>query len=400
MPGLLQSLGGAVAGIGKRAGLPEFGISELLAGTPPPQQLAKAYNQQGVPKAFSQNAGGSVLGTQTGAAGVGASTSQGGFGRATAPRSVAPAQATNPFGDPGQLQSQISQYDTSFMDAINQDYEATLSGLASSEELARQGASGQIGQAEASAAPVRAQIAAEQEARTGALDETRRTGEQNYNKGLEQARQTYSELEQRNQSLAAGTGLSSSSVSQALSERLGRQTAAQLADLSENYGAFTNAIAKEKENTVKYYQTKLTDLESQLAQFKNQIGLELNRQIAAINAARGQAAGQKAQQKAGLAAQARDALQQAFQQSQQYAASLQMWQTQRQAALDDAHSYQQKSIATLDPSAQLQQIQQLNPNLQLQGATIGSNGNPSYKIGLPKGKSSEEDRINALFGGG
>lgn len=275
--------------------------------------------------------------------------------------------------------------------SIDAEFNAALGAADQSEGYLRQEAGLRTSQAEEGYAPAKTQIQQEGARRTEDLTSQATNQQARSQSAVEQARQLYRELGQGNNAYLAAGGISSSSVAEALSERLGRETASRIAGITGETNEVLGNIDKEKGRVVEFTQTKLTDLERELANAKSNIQLALQQGLGQISSARSLATTQKASARAEVARQAKAQAEAAQQQATQFAQQLYMWQTQRQAALDDSKNYVVNTPKAPDLNSQLSQLK------NFQGLGIGVPAGyeslgvqPGTIIPRPKTKDEED----------
>ena len=221
---------------------------------------------------------------------------------------------------------------------IDRDYETTMGALASQE----QGLQGQAKTSEenirAGYAPAKTAIGEEQVVREAGLATEAATAQKQGTSATQQARDLFRQMQQQNIAQLSGLGISSSSVAEALAERLGVETARRLAGITGSVDEVVQNVAKETTRVKTYYQQKVADLEGQMSAGIANIQQSLLDGIRQINSARQQAASDKANRRAELMSRAQTAVAQLQANAQNFAQSLQVWETQRQAALTDARN--------------------------------------------------------------
>lgn len=159
------------------------------------------------------------------------------------------------------------------------------------------------------------------------------TGEKTAATSLQQARDLFREIQQANIAQLSGLGISSSSVSEALAERLGIETARRISSVTNNIGEIRQNVQKEIGRINTYFTEKKTLLENtkniELSKIQQSLIAGLNQ----INAAKNDAQAAKAQRRFDLLSNAQKAIQAINLQAQQFQESLQKWASSKANAL-------------------------------------------------------------------
>ncbi len=221
---------------------------------------------------------------------------------------------------------------------IDRDYDTAMQGLQSQEESL----SCQAGTAEAK---IKAQygtaktaIGAEQAAKEAGVQKELSTASTSAKTSTQQARDLFREIQQQNIASTSGLGISSSSVTEALAERLGVETARRIAGITGTFNEVKQNLAAESTRVQTYYKQKLADLEESLGAGIGSIQESLMAGIREINQARNVAATDKANRRAELLSNAQSAMANLQANAQQFAQSLQIWETQKTSALQSISS--------------------------------------------------------------
>lgn len=319
-----QVIGQTVADIGNAAGIPELGWSEKLAG--------------------NNNPYGQVTHTVGKIQADYSPVSTGGFSQLNySPYIPSPASTSGgtgggsnnipTTGTTGGGTGIVGSYASTGNSAIDQDYNQKMtelagqqSGLEGQRDIANQTIDQQAG---ASTNEIKnTQTTAEQGANTSL-----QTAEGQGKTAMQQARDVYRQTQQANSAQLSALGISSSSVTQALAERLGVDTAQRIAGV-------TGSLQEVRQNTVNelgriktYYQGKIEDLTKQVGIQKAAIQNSFMQGLNQINLAKDQAATAKSQSRADLINQVQTQLGTLAQQQQQFEQNLQAWAAQKSAAL-------------------------------------------------------------------
>lgn len=219
------------------------------------------------------------------------------------------------------------------MDFIEQDYNNALGMLAGQEQSLRGQAGTAEGQIESEAGQVRTQLEKEQGTAETGVQSNLQTAETQGASQLQQARDLFRQTQQQNIAQLSALGISSSSVAEALAERLGVETARRIAGVTGSLSEVRINATKELSRIKDYFQSKLTDVQNQVQVQKSNIQNALMQGLNQINAARNQAAADKARSRAELLNNVQNSIYQLTQQQQQFEQSLKQWAEQKSAAL-------------------------------------------------------------------
>ena len=332
-----QQIGSSIDILGRSLGnpLPDWNISEKLVGTanasstPPGQTLGTSTNTQ---NSYNQNA--YIPQSNVVFPGQGSSGSQG---------VVTPTTGNQPNYD------QLNQQTNDFGAIIDQEYNNTMGTLGDQERLLQGQATSASGQIGNEYAGVKTQLGAEQATKEQGVQSELSTSEAQGKTSMQQARDLFRETQQQNIAQLSGLGISSSSVAEALAERLGVETARRIAGVSGSINEVRTNATKELGRIKNYFSEKLTNLENEKAVKLSEIQNSLMQGINQINSARNQAATAKAQQRLELFSNAQNTIANLTQQYQQFQQSLQQWAAEKQASLTPIAqdpNYVQKLIST------------------------------------------------------
>lgn len=216
---------------------------------------------------------------------------------------------------------------------IDSDYNQSMSMLDQAATGLQSQANSAGAQITNDAASVATSLGAEQATKEQSAQLSQQTAEKQGQSAMQQARDVFRQTQQQNNAQLSALGISSSSVSEALAERLG-------VDVAKRIAGVTGSIDEVRQNTVaelgrikNYYTEKKTQLEENVRIQKDQIQQALMAGLNQINAARGQAAQAKAEARANLLSQVQQQVYQLTAQQQQFDQSLQQWAAQKAAAL-------------------------------------------------------------------
>lgn len=216
---------------------------------------------------------------------------------------------------------------------IDADYNQSMAML----DQAASGLQGQAGTATAQitndAAGVRTSLGAEQATGEQGVQSSLSTAEKQGTSAMQQARDLFRQTQQSNNAQLSALGISSSSVSEALAERLGVETARRIAGVTGSVQEVRQNAVNELGRIKTYYAEKKTQLDENVRIQKDRIQQALMAGLNQINAARSQAASDKAAARSNLLSQVQNQIYTLTTQQQQFDQSLKQWATQKSAAL-------------------------------------------------------------------
>lgn len=244
-----------------------------------------------------------------------------------------PSTATNSNNGLQQGISNIQSQGNAGNAQIESDYNQSMGML----DNAASGLQGQAAQAggviDTGAASAKNEIGNNQTVAEQGANASLSTAEKQATSATQQARDLFRQTQQSNNAQLSALGISSSSVSEALAEKLGVETARRIAGV-------TGSIQEVRQNTVNelgriktYYEGQVSALTQHVADQKAQIQNSLIQGLNQINAARNQAASDKANARANLINQVQSQIGALTQQQQQFQQSLDQWTAQKTAAL-------------------------------------------------------------------
>lgn len=314
---------------GSWLGLPDFGITEALTKNRTSQGGSNLIGS--APKAAAPAPKPQVLGSST--ANIYGSgydskgnliSSGGGGGGGNIPSS--------PINN-NQGYQQIQQGQDNGNAQIDSDYNMSMSML----DNAASGLQSQAGSANSQisndAAGVQTSLGAQQATGEQGVQSSLSTAEKQGTSAMQQARDLFRQTQQSNNSQLSALGISSSSVSEALAERLGVETARRIAGVTGSLDEVRQNATNELGRIKNYYSEKKTQLDENVRIQKDQIQQSLVQGLNQINSARSQAASDKAQARSSLLQQVQNQIGQLTMQQQQFDQQLQQWATQKAASL-------------------------------------------------------------------
>lgn len=220
-----------------------------------------------------------------------------------------------------------------FGSIIDRDYETAMGGLNYEEQNLRGSAEAATQTAVAGYAPAKTAIANEQATGEAGVAQQQQTAQTSAKSALQQARDLFRQTQQTNIAQLSGLGISSSSVAEALAERLGVETSRRIAGVTGSLNEVMQNASKELTRIQTYYKGKLSDLETQIGAAKANIQQQLLSGINQINQARNQAATDKANRRQELITNARAAAEKLALNAQNFQQTLDLWREQKAAAL-------------------------------------------------------------------
>ena len=201
----------------------------------------------------------------------------------------------------------------------------------------------------------------------GSLDESGQTVQRNTANALGEARTTYNELGQKNQAYLSATGLGSSSVAEALQEKLGRDTFKAIENLTQNRDATLQNIEKQRGEVNQFYSTKEAELINGLNSAKQQITTQLQRSLAEVDRDRSLNEANRAAKKAEVIADARRVSSAASAEAAAQKQALDSWSTWKTGFLDASGAY---AGGKLDLTAFGNYLDKMDEGLRASGVQI------------------------------
>lgn len=242
--------------------------------------------------------------------------------------------SNNPQTYINQVNSTTDQYNS----LIEQDYNNAIGQLSNQESDLRSQAGIATNEIGADYGNAIAQLGSEQSTAQQGVQSQLNTGETNAKTATQQARDLFRQTQQSNIAQLSALGISSSSVSEALAERLGVETARRLSGITGSLNEIRQNAASETSRINNYYQQKKTALDTTVANEKAKIQQALVSGLSQINSARTQAATDKARARLDLLTNAQNQINQIVQTAQQFDNSLKAWATQKAQTLQEAYN--------------------------------------------------------------
>lgn len=262
------------------------------------------------------------------------------------PQYYGPQNNTQPVnqGNPGnngvgQQVSTVNQNSGDLQSQADYEFEQALNSIGQMEGAVQQqgGADIQSQQAAGLSATNRAGEAKTKNLQGLSAEQT--TAENQANSGMRNARDLFRQIQQQNIAQLSGLGISSSSVSEALAEKLGVETARRIGGITGSLDEVRQNIAKERTNVETVFQNKIQEIGQQTDAAIAGIRANVADQLAKLGQLRGQAAVEKAKAKTDIAVNARNAIQQIMLESQARQQSIADAAAKRQQALQDAEQF-------------------------------------------------------------
>lgn len=370
-------------------GLPEMGLTEKAA-----SKVSGGRTSDLSQALYAKPSSAQTPTTSTSLSGGGGGSSWGPIGSSSTQKtSFVPTVNNNVPAGNQVLENNINQQVDDFGAMIDRDYDTAMSALLAQEEGLKGQAASATSQAEAGYAPARTQIANEQATNVAGVEGQVQTAETQGKTAMQQARDLFRQTQQSNIAQLSALGISSSSVAEALGERLGIETARRIAGVTGSVQEIRQNAAKELTRINTYYQGKLSDLEKQLATAKANIQQQLLSGLSQINQSRNQAASDKANRRAELISNAQSALAKLQADALNFQQSLETWNQQKQTALQPIVS-DPNYLTNLQ-----QQTSTLNQNFAPTGFSYVPNfGSTGQMTGysLKEKKEEDDDEISQL----
>jgi hypothetical protein len=221
-------------------------------------------------------------------------------------------------------------------DIVSQEYDQAISALAGEEQWQQGVAGTQIAglQGQETAGTNRlSEGKASEMAAAGQQEQTARTEESS---GLRSMRDLFRQIQQQNIIDLSGRGISSSSVAEALAEKLGTETMRRIGDITQGTQNVINNIAAEKKRITQVYQSKVQELQAEVKNKIDTVNANLTYALSQISAQRGLAALQKQKGLRDIAQTAREMIDSIKDKAWSYEQTLAAEAQKRQQATDDA----------------------------------------------------------------
>lgn len=233
----------------------------------------------------------------------------------------------------------INQNSSDLQSQADYEFEQALNYIGQQEGAANQRATADISAQEA--AGTKASNLAQQSRETNlqGLSQEQATAETQAGTGLRDARDLFRQIQQSNIAQLSGLGISSSSVSEALAERLGVETARRIAGISGSLSEVRQNIEKERTRVNTVYQQKLGEIKDATDTAIGRIRANLSQQLADLGQARGQAAIDKARARTDIVVNARNQVQQIQNQAYQANQAVEQAAAKRDEALNQAKQF-------------------------------------------------------------
>ena len=393
MPALSNYFGFLAHNIGKDLRLPEMNVSENLGFNPvrtakasepvnvttntPLIQSAIRNNAANVPAVNSPN---NVLGR--GVTGGG--------------NAAAPVSSTPPGNDirGADVQNQLNAGNN----IIDRDFELALNELSVQEQGLYRQADQSKGEITSQGNRARNVLQEQRDTNLAGVSREEQTAQKQADSGLQLARDLFRQLTQTNIANLSAAGLSSSSVAEALAERLGIETARRIAGITGSRDEILQNAAQEKTRIEKVFGQKKLEIEGMITQEIGKVQQVLMQGLDTINNARRAAAVDKANARERLLADAQSRVAELQAQAQEWNYELQQAAAKRQAALDE--SINLFTATPQDFSNLTKNINAIAPALQGTGLDFGIDVNKRGEMGIQfsSPKREEDEDLEALLG--
>lgn len=309
-----------------------------------------------------------------------------------------PQQQSQPQNNQAQQSIQSNQDNGNAQ--IEADYNQAMEMLNSSEGSLRSQAGAATGQIDSGAAAAKNEITNTQSTAEQGVNTSLQQGEAAGKNAIQQARDLFRQTQQTNNAQLSALGISSSSVSEALAEKLGVEVARRIAGVTGSVDEIRKNATAELGRIKTYYQGKISDVQNWVNDQKATIQNSLIQGINQINSARSQAASAKAQARSNLLSQVQSQLGQLAAQQQQFEQSLQAWAAQKQSALQPIAQDPNYVQNLLSQTQQIQQ--QFNPSQFVATPSFNVNAKGEYtgQINLQKPNKEEQDLLSQYLGTG
>ncbi len=321
--------GDTLSAIASRYGVGVNQISGYSSGNP---NLIRVGENLTIPSFGGGSSGGHGASGSWGAPSTPPPSSGGGGSKTTTTNNQQPAGTQT-------LQNNIQNQVDMLGEIINRDYESTMGTLSGQEGSLRGAAATATSGVESMYAPAKTELKNALTTNLGGLETEASTANRQAGGALQQARDLYQQINLANNAKLAALGISSSSVSEALAERLGVETARRIAGVTGSRDEILQNIEKENTRVNTYFNQKMADLEQGVAQEKSNIQQKLLEGINQINSARNQAANDKANARTSLLSNAQNALANLQAQTLNFQQSLEAWKVQQSSSLASAKQF-------------------------------------------------------------
>lgn len=303
-------------GYGSWRSLPEFGITEMFGGKTGSLDRANLYNNQ--PKTFSEPA---VLGDSIGPVQgpeydpsllfSGTGQSSGGAGGGSL-QSASGSNFNNIFSN--DIQS-----------TINNQFESEMSFLDDTEKSIRGQANSAIDSLNKDYATARGQVEDQRGLRRDEITRRRTEAKQDESRANVKIKQNLNNLRQSINAQLSAMGGGVSSTGEAMGERYGNIAATQTGDLRTATTKVLGEIQNESDRIENFYDTQLSNLQTNLSKAIQGINSELNSRISAVDSARFQSRQAKSERTFQARADAENKLMALISQSNGVKAALDAW---------------------------------------------------------------------------
>lgn len=292
------------------------------------------------------------------------------------------------------IQQDINRTVDDFGAIIDRDFESALAELGAQEQNLRGTADVATQNVNTQARQAKTALQEQQGTALGGIQTQEQTAQKQSASALQQARDLNRQLQQQNIAQLSSLGISSSSVSEALAERLGVETARRIAGVTGSRDEILQNLQAERSKINNVAAQKLSDLEqtvgAQIAEIQN----NLLSGIRQINVARDTAARDKANRRAELLSSAQSQIAQLKAQQARFQQELEAAAQRRQQSVDQTLNLLTSTPA--DFSNLTSNVQALTPALQATGLQF-SNISPSGKFTLGPARLDKTQEDEEIF---
>lgn len=222
---------------------------------------------------------------------------------------------------------------------IEADYNGLMTTLSGREAEAQQTAGTARQRVETEFAPARTQLQQEETTRLGTIGTREQETQQAATSSIAEARRIYNELQQQAIAQLSGAGISSSSVAEALAEKIGRQTAERIFTVAQTRDQAISLLGEERTKVKNYIGEKLSNLEQQKTLALQNVQDWLLNSLRDINTQRGVADAYKAQQRSQSLLDYKNYVNQINLDNSRVAQALNVWAQNKDNGLAQAASY-------------------------------------------------------------
>lgn len=232
------------------------------------------------------------------------------------------------------------------MDLINQDYENAMGAIGSQESTLRGDVGYATGQAEQSGQTLKNSYAEQATTQEAGVNSQVSTAEKGATTAMQQARDLFRQTQNSNNAQLSALGISSSSVSEALAERLGVETARRIAGVTGSLQEVRQNATTELKNIKDYVAKRNTEITQGVENEKGNIQRQFLSAMDQLNNSRNVAATERARGRANIMSQVQNSISSLNQQAQQWQQQLDAWQKQQSSNIYSSVGDFEKSVTS------------------------------------------------------